>query len=377
MLVKRSESNPIITPDMVKPSRVGFRVDGAFNAGVIDRDGETIMLLRVAESAPSDSENDINVPILAEHVGSWDVTVKTFQRNDPNYDFSDARTIVLKEDPRQGYLTSMSHIRVARSSNGTDFEVDDEVLIFPDNRNEAYGCEDPRITLIEGVYYINYSSVSDLGISTSLARSTDFKQVEKLGVIFAPDNRDVCFFSEKINGYYWALHRPAPLHLGKPEIWLARSPDLLHWGDHRLLAKCSSNDWETMKIGGGAPMIKTNKGWLQIYHGVDRSQQYCLGALLIDANDPTRVIARTQLPILEPTEAYEVDGYFSNVVFCNGAIIRDDVVHLYYGAADKSMALATFNLDELWPYLSVLEGIDQLTDEESQSDEQGKRNACV
>jgi predicted GH43/DUF377 family glycosyl hydrolase len=123
-----------------------------------------------------------------------------------------------------------------------------------------------------------------------------------------------------------------------------------------------------MKIGGGAPMIKTDRGWLQIYHGVDKSQRYCLGALLIDASDPSRVIARTRLPILEPTEAYEVDGYFNNVVFCCGAIIRDQVVHLYYGAADKSMALATFSLDELWPHMSALDDTDELTDSEDQSD---------
>jgi predicted GH43/DUF377 family glycosyl hydrolase len=353
MLVNRSKSNPIIAPDMVKPSRTGFKVDGTFNAGVSDCDGEIVMLLRVAESAVSSSDNEINVPMLAEHRGSWDVTTKSFRRDDPRYDFSDARTIVLKEDTRQAYLTSMSHLRIARSTNGTDFVVDDEPLIFPDNRNEAYGCEDPRITLIEGVYYINYSSVSDLGISTSLARSADFKSVEKLGVIFGPDNRDVCFFSERINGFYWALHRPAPSHLGKPDIWLAKSPDLLHWGDHCPMARDSSNDWEGMKIGGGAPMIKTRKGWLQIYHGVDKSQRYCLGALLIDAKDPTKIIGRTRRPILEPTEPYEVDGYFGNVVFCCGTIVRDNVVHMYYGAADKCMALATFKLDDLWPHLSV------------------------
>ncbi len=353
MLIKRSKSNPIITPDMVKPSRDGFNVDGTFNAGVIDCGGETVMLLRVAESAPSTAENEINVPVLVEQPGSWEVTVKTFQRDDPRYDFSDARTIVLREDPSQSYLTSLSHIRVARSVNRIDFVVDDEALIFPDNHNEAYGCEDARITLIDDIYYVNYSSVSDFGISTSLARSTDFKQAEKLGVIFAPDNRDVCFFSEKINGYYWALHRPAPMHLGKPDIWLAKSPDLIHWGDHRMLVTCTDNDWEHMKIGGGAPMLKTDKGWLQIYHGVDRSQRYCLGALLIDKSDPTRVIARAERPILEPTEAYEIEGFFGNVVFCCGAIIRDDVVHLYYGAADEVMALATFGLDELWQHLSV------------------------
>jgi predicted GH43/DUF377 family glycosyl hydrolase len=177
--------------------------------------------------------------------------------------------------------------------------------------------------------------------------------VEKLGVIYAPDNRDVCFFPEKINGSYWALHRPAPMHFGTPEIWLANSPDLIHWGDHRMLVACSNNDWEQMKIGGGAPMLKTDKGWLQIYHGVDKSQRYCLGALLIDRNDPTRVIARTQRPIAAPREAYEIEGFFGNVIFCCGAIISDDVLRVYYGAADKVMALATTSLDDLWQYLSV------------------------
>jgi len=346
-------SNPIVTPDMVKPSREGLKVVGTINAGVIACDDETVMLLRGAESAPSAAENEVNVAIMVEQRDSWEVTIKTFCRDDPRYDFSDARTIVLREDPSQGYLTSLSHIRVARSANQIDFVVDDEALIFPDNHNEAYGCEDARVTLIDGIYYVNYSSVSNFGISTSLARSTDFKQAEKLGVIFAPDNRDVCFFSERINGYYWALHRPAPMHLGKPDIWLAKSPDLIHWGNHRILVTCTDNDWENTKIGGGAPMLKTDKGWLQIYHGVDRSQRYCLGALLIDKNDPTRVIARTQRPILEPTEAYEIEGFFGNVVFCCGATIRDDVVHLYYGAADEVMALATISLDELWQHLSV------------------------
>ncbi len=340
-------------PDMVKPSREDFKVDGTFNAGIIEHNDEIIMLLRVAESMSSTKENEIKTPLLIELPDSWEVIVKTFQRDDPNYDFSDPRAIVLREDPTQVHLTSLSHIRIARSVDGEKFIVDDNAFIFPNNRYEAYGCEDPRVTLIEGSFYINYSSVSEYGISTSLARSSNFQRVEKLGVIFSPDNRDVCFFPEKINGYYWALHRPAPLHLGTPEIWLAKSPDLIHWGDHRRLAGCLGNGWEQKKIGGGAPMLKTEKGWLQIYHGVDKSQRYSLGALLIDQNDPTKVIARMQHPIVEPREAYEVEGFFGSVVFCCGAIIKDDVLNIYYGAADKVMALATINLNEVWRNLSV------------------------
>ena len=353
MFINRSEKNPIITPDMVKPSREGFKVDGTFNAGVIEHNGAIIMLLRVAESVDSTEENEIRVPILIQQHDTWEMTVKTFLRDDHNYDFSDPRLIVLRADPNKVYLTSLSHIRIARSADGVNFVVDDEAFIYPDNSYELYGCEDPRITLIDNYYYINYSSVSKLGISTSLARSVNFEQIEKMGIIFAPDNRDVCLFPEKINGYYWALHRPAPLHIGRPEIWLARSPDLLHWGDHQLLASCSDNAWDHMKIGGGAPLLKTDKGWLQIYHGVDNSQRYCLGALLIDLNDPSLVIARMLHPLIEPIEAYEVEGFFDNVVFCCGAIIKEDVLNIYYGAADKVMALATIDIDELWKLLSV------------------------
>lgn len=353
MQVTRLAHNPIVTPAMVKPSRHGFQVDGTFNAGVIDFHGETVMLVRVAESMSSSSDNEIHVPVLVNLDGSWQVQVKTFMRDDPQYNFSDPRQISRVDDPDQVYLTSLSHIRIARSSDGKSFVVDDAPFIFPDNRYELFGCEDPRITLIEGRYYINYSSVSDLGISTSLARTDTFERVEKLGIIFAPDNRDVCFFPEKINGYYWALHRPAPLHFGKPEIWLAKSPDLLHWGDHQRLAGCSDKNWDQKKIGGGAPMLKTAKGWLQIYHGVDKSQRYCLGALLVDSQDPTRVIARMSSALMEPRENYEVQGFFGNVVFCCGAIIKNEQLHIYYGAADEVMALATIELEQLWLQLAV------------------------
>jgi len=353
MQVTRLAHNPIVTPAMVKPSRPEFQVDGTFNAGVIDFHGETVMLVRVAESMSGNTDNEIRVPVLVPFDGGWEVQVKTFLRNDPQYDFSDPRQISRVDDPDQVYLTSLSHIRIARSSDGKSFQVDDDPFIFPDNRYELFGCEDPRITLIEGRYYINYSSVSDLGISTSLARTDTFENIEKLGVIFAPDNRDVCFFPEKINGYYWALHRPAPLHFGKPEIWLAKSPDLLHWGDHQRLAGCSDNNWDQKKIGGGAPMLKTAKGWLQIYHGVDKSQRYCLGALLIDSQDPTRIIARMTSALMEPREHYEVEGFFGNVVFCCGAIIKDEQLNIYYGAADEVMALATIKLEQLWLLLGV------------------------
>lgn len=353
MLVTRSDSNPIVTPARVRPSRPDFKVEGTFNAAVIDSGADTIMLLRVAESVLCDDPNEVRVPVMAQQGDQCVLTIKSFYRDDPAYDFSDPRAVVLQADRSQVFLTSMSHIRVARSTNAVDFQVDDTPFIVPDNRYELFGCEDPRVSCIDGVFYINYSAISDLGICTALARTHDFSTVEKLGLIFAPDNRDVCLFPEKIGGHYWALHRPAPAHFGSPGIWIGTSPDLLHWGNHKSLLDTSGGGWDQRKVGGGAPMLKTDKGWLQIYHGVDHAQRYCLGALLLDLDDPTRIIARLADPLMEPVAEYERHGFFGNVVFTCGATVRGGILHIYYGAADEVMALATIPLSALWQKLEV------------------------
>lgn len=353
MHVQRSAKNPIITPRSVKPSRPDFKVEGTFNAGVIDCGDETIMLLRVAESVISEDPNEVKVPVMQAQGEGCVLTLKSFFRDDPTYDFSDPRTVIVRADPSQLFLTSLSHIRIARSRNGVDFEVADQPFIAPTNRYELFGCEDPRVVCIEGRYYINYSSVSDLGISTTLARTDDFKSVEKLGLMFAPDNRDVCLFPEKIGGYYWALHRPAPAHFGRPGIWIARSADLIHWGDHKSVLDASVSGWDQRKVGGGAPMLKTDKGWLQVYHGVDQDQRYCLGALLLDLNDPTKTIARMSEPLMQPLADYEREGFFGNVVFTCGATIRGEALYIYYGAADEAMGVASIALDTLWKQLGV------------------------
>ena len=347
-MLKRSPANPVITPNMVKPSRPDFKVDGTFNAGVANHGDDVFLLVRVAESAIIDDPVMFRVPMLEPGVNGWQLVLKTFEASDPSFDFSDPREIKLVKDRRQTFLTSMSHLRLARSNNGIDFVVDDAPFIFPDNRYERFGCEDARITSIDGRYYINYTSVSDLGIATSLAVTDDFASIKRLGVIFAPDNRDVCLFPRKIGGLYWALHRPAPLHLGSPVIWSATSPDLIHWGDHRIVAECAAAGWEGHKIGGGAQMLETSHGWLQIYHGVDENQRYCLGALLLDLDNPTIIRRRLTTPLAEPTEPYETHGFFDNVVFACGALIVDDTLHVYYGAADQVMALGTVALADLW-----------------------------
>jgi predicted GH43/DUF377 family glycosyl hydrolase len=351
--MERHSKNPLITPADVKPSRPGWRVDCVFNAGVAEVNGEILLLVRVAESILSATPDKIVVPLLTQQGGEWLLSEKTFDRADKRYDFSDPRTIGLKSDPAVLWLTSMSHLRLARSRDGVNFTVDEQAFITPDTQYEQFGCEDARITRIGESWYINYSAVSPLGISTALATTEDFVHVEKKGLIFCPDNRDVCFFPERINGKYMALTRPAPSHFGHPEIWICESPDMLHWGNHRHLLGRSGDAWDVRKSGGGAPLLKTDRGWLEIYHGVDAQQRYCLGALLLDANDPTQILAKSATPLLEPTAPYEWEGFFGNVVFTCGALIREQTLYVWYGAADESIALATLPMAALWQHLEL------------------------
>lgn len=349
----RSPANPLITPEQVRPSRADWKVDCTFNAGVVQIAGETIMLVRVAESVADANPGELRVPLLEASGDTWRCTTKTLRIDDPAYDFTDPRMVTLRGDPARVYLSSLSHLRLARSTDGAVFTVEDVPFLFPANRYERFGCEDARITTIEGRHYINYTAVSDFGIATALAVTDDFHSVERLGLIFSPDNRDVCLFPRRIAGSYWCLHRPAPRHLGLPEIWIARSPDLMHWGHHQRLAGALPGGWESSKIGGGAQMLETDRGWLQIYHGVDAQQRYRLGALLLDRDDPRIVCARLDRPLATPSEPYELSGFFDNVLFTCGALIAGDELRVYYGGADRVMALGTVSLRDLWTAMGV------------------------
>lgn len=134
---------------------------------------------------------------------------------------------------------------------------------------------------------------------------------------------------------------------------MCESPDMLHWGNHRHLLGSASGDWDALKLGGGAPLMKTTRGWLQIYHGVDKDQRYCLGAMLLDLNNPSNILSRSPVPLLQPEAIYEKEGFFGNVVFTCGALLEQDLLKIYYGAADECIGLATMPLDALWAHLGL------------------------
>jgi beta-1,2-mannobiose phosphorylase / 1,2-beta-oligomannan phosphorylase len=346
MKVLRSAHNPLIQPKDVCPSLPGYEVIGVLNTGVARYKDEILLLMRVVERPLNTLEADYLVPIF-DPVQQRLVT-KAIPRNAPGHDFSDPRVIIT---PDGAYLTAISHLRLARSRDGVHFTVDEQPALCAENAYEAFGVEDPRITQIGETYYINYTAVSSRGVVTSLARTNDFITYERMGVIFHPDNKDAAIFPEKINGRYYALHRPSTSGFGRPEMWLAESPDLLCWGNHRHLAGLRQNGWEDGRMGASAVPFRTERGWLEIYHAASKVSRYCLFALLLDLEQPWKVLARGACPILEPEADYEKKGFFSNTVFSCGALQQDGMVTIYYGAADTCIARADISLEDIFSTL--------------------------
>lgn len=344
--MKRFANNPIITPAQIMPSRDDFEVIGAFNAGVIEYHKEIIMLLRVAERPIQTSKDAYLVPVYSVETES--IIVENYKIN-----YDEIKDIRVIQTDSGAKTTSISHFRVARSRDGENFIVSQHPAILPSNKYEALGIEDARITYINDKYYINYSAISNLGITTMLAVTENFEIFTKIGNIFHPDNKDVTIFPEKIEGLYYALHRPSISHFATPDIWIAQSPDLLHWGNHKHLASVRPSSWDSTRIGASAVPFLVEDGWLEIYHGADQYNRYCLGALLLDRERPWIVKERSMVPILEPTMAYEVNGFFGNVVFSCGAVRKDNHVYVYYGVADTSMAGVIIDLEEIYQSFKV------------------------
>lgn len=332
---------------MVLPSRPDFEVLGAFNPAVVLHDDQVVLLLRVAEAPVKMSSGLAAAPNYNAEIGR--VEIKRWLVTPKGPDVSDPRLVV---DNGRTWLTSMSHFRVARSTDGIHFEVEGLPAFSAGTAYEGFGVEDPRITHLDGIYWITYTAVSQYGIGTGLASTTDFRTFERHGIIFSPPNRNVAIFPEKIGGRYAALHRPMPEGLGQHSIWTATSADLKSWGNHRLVAAPRQSGWDDIKVGGGAvPFlvhVGNEDGWLSIYHGVTGNPPtYSLGALLLDRHEPWKVRARSRHPILKPEAPYEREGFFGKVVFTCGALVDGDRVRVYYGAADDVTAVADLSLAEI------------------------------
>ncbi len=296
MLIKRYENNPILTK-----KDIPYTVATVHNAGVVKFNGKYIMIFRSHK------------------------------------------------------LNGRSILGKAESEDGFNFVADEKPFMVPATEGifqkyEEYGVEDPRIVFIDGEYLITYSAYSRNGVRIGLAKTTDFKSIQRISLITEADYRNVVIFPEKFNGLYARLDRPHS-EISPWSVWISYSPDLIYWGESKLIMKPCQYHWDEMKIGPGAPPIKTPRGWLNIYHGVFPTMDgsvYRLGVALHDLNNPSEIIAVADDWILQPEEPYEITGYVHNVVFCCGAVPEDDgTVKIYWGGADSVMCVGTANIEEL------------------------------
>ena len=300
-LFTRHAGNPILTAE-----EWPYPANAVFNAGVTEFEGETLLLIRVED------------------------------------------------------LRGLSHLCVARSANGfSNWRVDPEPTFPADPENypeEIWGVEDPRITRIDGSddYLITYTAYSESGPLVALARTKDFKAFERLGPIMPPDDKDAAIFPVRFGGRWLLIHRPtAP---GRDaHMSISFSPDLIHWGDFKILMRARHGGWwDAGKIGLSGPPLRTDAGWLVMYHGVRNTPAgsiYRLGLALLDLEEPTRVLRRGDEWVFGPKGLYERQGDVEQVVFPCGWILDGDEIRLYYGAADTCMALASGLLSECLDYL--------------------------
>ena len=259
-------------------------------------------------------------------------------------------------------LRGISHLHVARSVDGvTDWRFDPAPLLVPEPDRypeEIWGCEDPRLTWLpeRDEWAISYTAYSRRGPLVSLATTTDFRSVQRLGPVMPPEDKDAALFSRRLAGRWAMIHRPTPLR-GGAHMWVSYSPDLRHWGDHALLLEARDGAWwDAGKIGLGPPPIETPDGWLVLYHGAHLTASgpiYRVGFALLDLEDPTIVLRRSDGWAFGPREPYECDGDVDHVVFSCGWIVDElrDEVRMYYGAADSRIGLATARLSAVLDYV--------------------------
>jgi len=240
-----------------------------------------------------------------------------------------------------------SYIGYAVSEDGFHWNRLDQPVFSPGNEYETRGVEDPRVTYLDGKFYMTYTGYSPIGMRASLAVSDNLITWKHHSIMLANENnKDTAIFPEKIGGRYCLLHRR------EPDIWLGYSDDLLNWTDHQVIMRPTGKTWQHTKIGISGTPERTERGWLLIYHAVDANAVYRLGAVLLDLDNPAKILKRLDEPILEPRETWEIRGDVPNVCFSCGQVIKDGVLYVYYGGADRVMAVATCQLADILAALS-------------------------
>ncbi len=271
----------------------------------------------------------------------------------------DGDTILLcRVEDRRG----ISHLTVARSADGlTNWRIETKPLIAddPDDPLCCWGIEDPRVTHVPelGCYVIAYTAYGPNGPCVTLARTEDFRTVESLGMAMPPEDKNASLLPRSINGDFLLFHRPVSVISGRADVWLSRTADLRSWTTPVPVLHARPGPWwDAYRVGMGPPPIETPEGWLAVYHGVKQLlglSIYRAGLVLLDLEDPTRVLRRSTSWVLGPEAMYEMVGDAPNVIFPTGLVHNpdNDEIRLYYGAADRSVHVATTTVTAALEYL--------------------------
>jgi predicted GH43/DUF377 family glycosyl hydrolase len=307
-----------------------------------------------------------DIPLFTRHSGNPILSRKNWHYpincvfNPAAVRLADGDTLLLcRVEDRSG----LSHLTAARSANGVDgWRIDPRPTLLANPREypeEIWGIEDPRITYVPELeqYAVAYTSYARGGPGVSLAMTRDFKTFERYGVVMQPEDKDAALLPRRIGGLWALIHRPVTT-LGA-HMWISYSPDLKHWGGHKVMLEARRGGWwDANKIGLCSPPIETARGWLTIYHGVRQTASgsiYRLGLALFDLENPDVCLQRGNSWMFGPEAPYERNGDVSDVVFPCGQIIGEDgdTIHLYYGAADSSVALATGSIRSMLAWLDL------------------------
>jgi len=342
LTIERCKGNPLITPADVPATRDDVEVYCTINPGAAWVGREAVLLVRVGERPRP--EPGFTAALVYDGVRG-EIDVRRYADDDPDLERLDGRTFNYRG---RRLLTSLSHLRIARSEDLAHWRIDPAPAIQPTTAWEAFGCEDARITSLEDRYAITYTTVSELGVNIMLAVTDDFVRFEKLGIIMPTYNKDMCIFGEKVRGRYVCRHRPFKTHFNEACMWTAWSPDLRHWGDHSVLLRPIPDTWQAGRVGAGAPPIRTDSGWLEIYHAADARGRYGLGAMLTELEHPDRLVGFSDGPVFRPEAPYEQTGIYGQCVFSNGLLAHaDGRLTIFYGAADTITAAAETTVAEM------------------------------
>lgn len=249
-------------------------------------------------------------------------------------------------------LAGRGSIYLAHGTDGLSFSVRGEPFMDasecgPFSQYETFGIRDPRISAIDGTYYITYLAESESGKRVGLARTQDFEAVEKMHLISQPDTKSAALFPRRLDGRYAMLERPSD----GGSIWLTFSDDLIHWGGSTVALTPRGGYWDSNRVGAASPPIEIEQGWLVVYYGekdTSAGPLIRLGAAILDKDDPSQVLGRSNIPILSPREVYERIGDVGNLVFSCGVLLEnDDELKVYYGASDSCICLGTCSLADV------------------------------